>query len=140
MLNKKVFIALIILISISCKKKSNSGQTIIIPNDQHVSVVTQHNNNTRAGLNDHETTLTTSNVNTKQFRKLFTLEVDDQVYAQPLIAGNLSISGDKHNVVYVASVNNTLYAFDGDDGTTYWQKNFTTAGMRPPKNTDMTGA
>ena len=131
---------LIILISISCKKKSNSGQTTIIPNDQHVSVVTQHNNNTRAGLNDHETTLTTSNVNTKQFGKLFTLHVDDQVYAQPLIVGNLSISGDKHNVVYVASVNNTLYAFDGDDGTTYWQKNFTTAGMRPPKNTDMTGA
>ena len=140
MFNKRVFIVLIILFSISCKKKNNSGQTTIIPNDQHVSVVTQHNNNTRAGLNDHETTLTTSNVNTKQFGKLFTLEVDDQVYAQPLIAGNLSISGDKHNVVYVASVNNTLYAFDGDDGTTYWQKNFTTAGMRPPKNTDMTGA
>ena len=140
MFNKRVFIVLIILFSISCKKKNNSGQTTIIPNDQHVSVVTQHNNNTRAGLNDHETILTTSNVNTKQFGKLFTLEVDDQVYAQPLIAGNLSISGDKHNVVYVASVNNTLYAFDGDDGTTYWQKNFTTAGMRPPKNTDMTGA
>src|SRR5450631_1511490 len=140
MFNKRVFIVLIILISISCKKKNNSGPKTIIPNDQHISVLTQHNNNTRSGLNDQETALTTSNVNTRQFGKLFTLEVDDQVYAQPLIAGNLSISGDKHNVVYVASVNNTLYAFDGDDGTTYWQKNFTTAGMRPPKNTDMTGA
>jgi outer membrane protein assembly factor BamB len=141
MLNRKVCLALIILMSISCKKTNKTEQQpVIIPNDQHISVLTQHNNNTRAGLNDQETALTTSNVNTKQFGKLFTLDVDDQVYAQPLIAGNVIISGSKHNVAYVASVNNTLYAFDGDDGKMYWQKNFTAQGMRPPKNTDMTGA
>ena len=131
---------MIILIGISCKKKSTPGQPIITPNDQHISVVTQHNNNTRSGLNNQETTLTTSNVNSNQFGKVFTLDVDDQVYAQPLVVGNLSISGDKHNVAYIATVNNTLYAFDGDNGKTYWQKNFTAAGMRSLKNTDMTGA
>lgn len=140
MLNKKVCIALIILMVISCKKKNKVEQTIIVPNDQHISVLTQHNNNTRAGLNDHEMALTTRNVNAKQFGKLFVLNVDDQVYAQPLIAGNVNISGAAHNVAYIATVNNTLYAFDGDDGKMYWQKNFTAQGMRPPKNSDMTGA
>ena len=110
------------------------------PNPQSVSVVTQHNDNTRAGWNDHETVLTTSNVNQQSFGKVLTLAVDDQVYAQPLVVGHVHISGGDHNVVYVATVNNTLYAFDGDDGTRYWVKSLTAPGMRPPRNTDMTGA
>lgn len=110
------------------------------PNPQGVSVLTQHNDNTRAGLNDNETLLTTGNVNLARFGKLFTLPVDDQVYAQPLVAGKVNVGGAPHNVVYVATVNNTLYAFDGDNGKLYWQKNFTASGMRPPTNVDMTGA
>ncbi len=110
------------------------------PNPQSVSVLTQHNDNTRAGWNDHETVLTTSNVNQQGFGKVLTLAVDDQVYAQPLVVGHVHISGGDHNVVYVATVNNTLYAFDGDDGTRYWVKNYSAPGMRPPRNTDMTGA
>ncbi|MFL5563302.1 MAG: PQQ-binding-like beta-propeller repeat protein [Gemmatimonadaceae bacterium] len=110
------------------------------PNPQGVSVSTQHNDNTRAGLNDHEELLTTSNVNAQHFGKLFSLAVDDQVYAQPLVAGKLDIGGAAHNVVYVATVSNSLYAYDGDDGKLYWQRNFTAAGMRAPRNTDMTGA
>src|SRR2546427_12056601 len=81
-------------------------------NPQSVSVLTQHNDNTRAGWNDHETALTTSNVNQQRFGKVLTLAVDDQVYAQPLVVGNVHINGGDHNVVYVATVNNTLYAFD----------------------------
>lgn len=110
------------------------------PNPQSVSVLTQHNDNTRAGWNDHESVLTTSNVNQQRFGKVFTLAVDDQVYAQPLVVGHVHIAGGDHNVVYVATVNNTLYAFDGDDGTRYWVKNYSAPGMRPPRNTDMTGA
>jgi len=110
------------------------------PNPQGVSVVTQHNDNTRAGLNDHEELLTTSNVNVQKFGKQFSLVVDDQVYAQPLVAGKLDINGAPHNVVYVATVNNTVFAFDGDNGRLYWQRNYTASGMRPPRNTDMTGA
>src|SRR6185503_10562387 len=107
---------------------------------QSVSVLTQHNDNTRSGLNDNETALTTSNVTVQQFGQVFTLTVDDQVYAQPLVVGHLLIAGGEHNVVYVATVNNTVYAFDGDNGRLYWQRNFTRSGWRPPKNTDMTGA
>ncbi|TMC67983.1 MAG: hypothetical protein E6J18_14995 [Chloroflexi bacterium] len=111
-----------------------------IPNPQTVSVPTQHNDNTRAGWNDSETVLTTSNVNVTHFGALFSLLVDDQVYAQPLVVGDVAIGTEHRNVVYVATVNNTLYAFDGDDGRLYWRRNFTAPGMRPPRNTDMTGA
>ncbi|MEO6849062.1 MAG: hypothetical protein ABI203_10105, partial [Mucilaginibacter sp.] len=138
---------LILACCISCKKKeiSNSNTTgpvpiTDVPNDQHKSVLTQHNNNTRAGLNNNETKLTTSNVNSQQFGKLFSLTVDDQVYAQPLVVGNLTMESKIHNVAYIATVNNSIYAYDGDSGRLFWKKNFTETGMRPPKNTDMTGA
>ncbi len=111
-----------------------------VTNDQHISVLTQHNGNYRTGLNNQETKLTTANVNTATFGKLFTLSVDDQVYAQPLLYGNLSINSAQHNVVFIATVNNSVYAYDGDSGALYWHKNYSAAGMRAPKNTDMTGA
>jgi outer membrane protein assembly factor BamB len=110
------------------------------PNPQSKSVLTQHNDNTRGGWNDAETALTTSNVNVAKFGKLFSMPVDDQVYAQPLVVGKLPIGGGDHNVAYVATVNNSVYAFDADDGTLYWQKSFTAPGMRPPTRVDMTGA
>ncbi len=138
MLNKKISIAFVILIWISCGKRSSPGQN---PDDNnYISVLTQHNDNTRAGLNNKETILTTSNVNTQKFGKLFSLNVDDQVYAQPLVVSNLAISGAKHNVVFIATVNNTIYAYDSDTAKLYWQQNFTASGMRPARNNDMTGA
>jgi outer membrane protein assembly factor BamB len=143
MLKKSILLLLVVFACISCKKKDSSKPTKDIPdvpNDQHVSVLTQHNDNTRAGWNSHETKLTAANVNSTQFGKLFTLTADDQVYAQPLVFGNLSVSGDKHNVVFIATVNNTLYAYDSDSGKPYWNKNYTAGGMRPPTNKDMTGA
>src|ERR1043166_4203259 len=121
----------------ACKDDITQTHT---PNPQSVSVLTQHNDNTRAGWNDHETALNTSNVNLHQFGKTLTLAVDDQVYAQPLVVGLVHVKGGDHNVVYVATVNNTLHAFDGDDGTLYWVRNYSAPGMRPPRNTDMTGA
>ncbi|HTD39073.1 MAG TPA: PQQ-binding-like beta-propeller repeat protein [Mucilaginibacter sp.] len=143
MLKKNVFFLLILVACFGCKTKEHTKPVVTIPdvpNDQHISVLTQHNNNTRAGLNDQEKKLTTSNVNSQKFGKLFTLSVDDQVYAQPLLVGNLNISSGNHNVVYIATVNNTLYAYDGDSGKLYWKQNYTASGMRAPKNTDMTGA
>lgn len=104
---------------------------------QHVSVTTQHNDNTRAGLNSNELALTTSNVNSRQFGKLFTLNVDGQVYSQPLVVGGLSIGRAAHNVLFLATVNNSVYAFDADSGNLYWQKSFTAPGMRTPVSTDM---
>ncbi len=88
-----------------------SGQT---------SVLTQHNDNNRDGVNASETILTPANVNTGQFGLLFKIAVDDQVYAQPLYMANLAIAGGTHNVVFIATTNNSVYAFDADSGKQYW--------------------
>jgi len=137
MVERKLTLVFVLLLLATCKENPTD---VGPPNPQSVSVLTQHNDNTRSGWNDTETALTTSNVNVQQFGKVFTLTVDDQTYAQPLVVGHLLISGGYHNVVYIATVNNTVYAFDGDNGTLYWRKSFTASGMRPPRNTDMTGA
>jgi len=134
-----IIYSILLLLLVQCKKKQ-TAQINYVSNTQHISVLTQHNNNYRTGWNSLETKLTTSNVNASQFGKLFTLKVDDQVYAQPLVAGNLNMDNQVHNVVYVATVNNSIYAFDGDNGNLFWQKNYTAGGMRAPRNTDMTGA
>ena len=140
--NYSFLLAAVLFCLFGCKKKDSPSTPQDKPttNTQHVNVLTQHNNNFRAGLNNMETALTTSNVNNAKFGKLFTLSVDDQTYAQPLVFGNLNIGGGLHNVVYIATVNNSVYAYDGDSGFLFWQKNYTPSGARPPKNTDMTGA
>jgi hypothetical protein len=109
------------------------------------AVLTQHNDNGRTGANLAETLLNTNNVNTNQFGLLYTRLVDDQIYAQPLVMTNVSIPGKGvHNVLYVATVNDTVYAFDADDASVsapYWTRNFTNPpNIVAPRNTDMTGA
>ena len=138
MVKKPLIPVIFIILLLSCKKElTNNSNIISVP--WSASVLTQHNDNSRAGLNDHEKILTTSNVNTKQFGRLFTLSVDDEVYSQPLVYSNLAIGTGTHNVVFIATVNNSLYAYDGNDGSLFWKKNFTLSGMRPPINGDMTG-
>jgi len=137
MVKRTLPLPLVLLVLTTCTENLTDNTA---PNPQSVAVLTQHNDNTRSGWNDNETALTTSNVNVQQFGAVFTLPVDDQVYAQPLVVGHVSVGGGSHNVVYIATVNNTLYAYDGDNGKLYWQASFTAPGMRPPRNTDMTGA
>ena len=140
MTRRKLPLLLVLVLLGTCKDNVAPPGEPKPPNPQTVSVLTQHNDMNRSGWNDNETALTTSNVNSRQFGLVFTVPVDGQVYAQPLVVGHVNIGGGYHNVVLVATVNNTVYAFDGDDGTLFWQKNFTAPGMRPPRNTDMTGA
>jgi outer membrane protein assembly factor BamB len=91
------------------------------------NVLTQHNDNNRDGLNATETVLHPSNVSTSQFGLLFKVAVDDQVYAQPLYMSSMSIAGGTHNVVFIATTNNSVYAFDADSGTEYWHVQLGTA-------------
>ncbi|HEX4285485.1 MAG TPA: putative Ig domain-containing protein [Terracidiphilus sp.] len=81
-------------------------------------VTTYHNNLARTGADTHEYALNTSNVATTKFGKLFSCTVDAAVYAQPLWMPNLTISSAQHNIVLVATQNDSVYAFDADSNTT----------------------
>ncbi len=84
-------------------------------------VLTYHNNNARTGLNSAETTLTLGNVNSTTFGKLFTLTVDGLVDAEPLYLSAVPISGSgTHNLLIVATENDSVYAFDADTGAKIW--------------------
>src|SRR5215472_18265751 len=97
-----------------------------LPALAQVSVTTQHNDLARTGQNVNETILTPANVNQNQFALLFKAAVDNQVYAQPLVVSSVSIGGGTHNVVFVATTSNSVYAFDADTGTQYWHDNLGT--------------
>ncbi len=93
-----------------------------------VAVSTYHNDNSRTGQNTSETVLTTSNVNSTTFGKLFTVSVDGSVYAQPLYIPNVSLSSGTHNVLYVATQHDSIYAIDADAGTIYWHESLIPTG------------
>src|SRR5882724_2596895 len=79
-------------------------------------VLTQHNDNSRTGAYTTETILTPANVNQTGFGKLFALQVDGRVYAQPLYVPNVLIPGKgTHNVIFIATQHDSVYAFDADN-------------------------
>lgn len=96
-----------------------------------VSVLTSHGDNARTAANTHEVLLTPSNVDKNNFGRLFTYPLDYQSLAQPLYVPNVNIPGKGvHNVVYVATMADTVYAFDaesnaGGNAAPLWQVNFT---------------
>ena len=110
--------------------------TPAIPTAGQVSVTTYQYNNQRTGVNGNETILTPSNVNATNFGKLFFQAVDGDIYAEPLYVPNVTINGAIHNVVYVATENDSVYAFDADSNTggnaqPLWQTSFLPSGATP---------
>ena len=107
-------------------------------------VYTHHNDLTRAGANTQEYALTPANVNTATFGKLFSCTVNGAIYAQPLWVANLNFAGVRHNVVFVATQHDGLYAFDADASTCQllWQQNLidTTHGATAGERTVPAGA
>ena len=95
-----------------------------------VSVLTNRYDNGRTGLNPNETFLNTANVKSATFAKLGAYNVDGYVVAQPLYMQNVSIGGTSHNVVFVATMHDSLYAFDADNisGAPLWQVSFINPG------------
>lgn len=93
-----------------------------------VAVTTQHNDNHRTGANLRESALRPATVTPAAFGKLFVRQVDGEVYAQPLYVPGVQIPGKgSRNVVLVATMNNSVYAFDADDPDArapLWTRNF----------------
>ncbi|HVH89408.1 MAG TPA: hypothetical protein VM912_22015 [Terriglobales bacterium] len=103
--------------------------TLCSSSPAHTQITTAQYDNARTGAHLKETILTPQNVNSRQFGKLFTLQVDGDVYAQPLYLPGLQIPGKgKHNVIFLATEHDSAYAFDADtQGAPLWHVNFTNA-------------
>ncbi|GCF06725.1 hypothetical protein [Dictyobacter arantiisoli] len=100
----------------------------------NTAVLTYKGDNYHTGQYPNETTLNTSNVIASSFGKRISYPVDGQVYAQPLYVPNVTINGSTHNVVYVATEHDSLYAFDADQTTSkapIWQTSLLGNGTSP---------
>ncbi|MGA7908911.1 MAG: hypothetical protein WCA16_15990 [Candidatus Sulfotelmatobacter sp.] len=99
------------------------------------AITTHHYDNDRTGWNQNETTLTPANVNTSSFGHLQTVTLDAQVDGQPLVVPGVLITAGNfegvHDVVYVATEGNTIYAIDAESGTVLLSPNFGTP-VKPP--------
>ena len=107
----------------------------VAPSAGQIAVTTYHYNNHRTGWNQHETLLKPDNVGKKTFGLLHKVTLDDQVDAQPLVVPGVVITAGKHqgthDVAYVATESNTVYAIDVHTGTVLLSPNFGTPVSYP---------
>ena len=93
------------------------------------SVLSYHNDAASDGQNLKESVLTPSNVNSSSFGKLFTASVDGNVFAQPLFMPGLTIAGGIHDVLFVATEHDSVYALDGGTGAVLWHVSLLKTGL-----------
>jgi hypothetical protein len=101
------------------------------------NVLTWHFDNNRSGLNSTETSLTPANVSSQTFGRVFSYQVDGYMYAEPVLKSNVNIAGKVHNVLYLATEKDSVYAFDADSygtGNSLWQVSLLQAGETPLTN------
>ena len=91
-------------------------------------VTTYHYDVARDGLNARETILTPANVNSTQFGKIGFYAVDSKVDGEPLYLANVPIGGQYHNVLYVVTEHDSVYAFDADSGSQIWKTSIIGSG------------
>ncbi len=96
-----------------------------------VDVTTYHYDNARDGLNANETMLTPSNVNATSFGKMGFYGTDGKVDGAPLYLSTVTLSGQTHNVLYVVTEHDSVFAFDADNGTQLWQVSVLGANETP---------
>ncbi len=108
------------------------------------SVTTYMLDNYQSGVNPNESILTPNNVKSGSFGQLFSCPIDGQAYAQPLYLSNVTVNSAKRNVAYVATMHDSVYAFDADvGGNPLWKVSFLSSG--PPlvatvPSTDLPGS
>jgi hypothetical protein len=129
---------------VTATSTANTTQTASVPMivTSYAGTFVYHNDNGRTGQNLNETVLTTGNVNVNQFGKLFSYAVDGQIYAEPLYVQGVSVPGQgTHNVVYVVTENDSVYAFDADGNSPapLWQVSFLTNGAQTLSTSDIGG-
>jgi uncharacterized protein YjdB len=112
--------------------KGSTTATVTLSGTANITMF--HMDTNRSGLNGQETVLTTANVAPETFGKLFSCPVDGYVYGAPLILSNQTIDGAKHNVLYVATENDSVYAYDADTcggGAPLWKVSLLQSGETP---------
>jgi hypothetical protein len=113
---------------------SNSAKLAIAPGTtmpRGTDVVTYKNDVSRTGQNLSESTLTLANVASSSFGLLRVLPVDGKVDAQPLYLSALSVAGGSFNTVFVATEQDSVYAFDSESGAVLWHISLLGAGEKP---------
>jgi uncharacterized protein YjdB len=114
---------------------SSQSVEVTTPSGSLVNVPTWHVDTNRSGLNSGEISLAPSNVTPDHFGRMFSDQVDGYVYGSPLIMSNVTINGASHNVLYVATENDTVYAFDADtQGAPLWKASLLQSGESPLAN------